>query len=147
MSYMFSNARLFSGDISNWDVSNARDMSGMFRGAYSFNGDISKWDVSRVSKMDNMFRGASLFARKLCGSAWVHSKASKSAMFADSPGSISTRVCTTTPSAWTHVSANSKITVKNPSFDGVSGWQGLEDNNPDSVASKEIQVNTVSMID
>ena len=93
MSYMFSNARLFSADISKWDVSNVHDMSGMFHGAKSFNGDISKWEVSRVSKMDNMFRGASLFTRKLCGAAWVHSNARKTDMFAGSSGSISRTVC------------------------------------------------------
>merc|ERR1719201_2149845 len=50
--------------------------------------------------MDNMFRGAGVFTRKLCGSAWVHSKASKSTMFTGSSGSISRTVCTTTPSAF-----------------------------------------------
>ena len=125
MSNMFSDAREFRGDISKWDVSNVRDMSGMFhwakafnsdlskwevssvtnmpdmfRHAQSFNGDISKWDVSSVSNMDSMFQGASLFTRKLCGAAWVHSKARKAVMFAGSSGSISRTVCTATTSTF-----------------------------------------------
>ena len=47
----------FNGDISNWDVSNVKNMESMFY--YSQftceNGDISKWDVSNVQYMDYMF--------------------------------------------------------------------------------------------
>ena len=100
MSEMFSWAKSFNSDLSKWDVSSVTDMPGMFRVARSFNADISKWDVSSVGNMDYMFRGAMLFKRNLCGAAWVHSKASKSVMFADSPGSISRTVCTTTPSVF-----------------------------------------------
>lgn len=46
MSYMFHNST-FNGDISRWDVSNVRRMPFMFMGSY-FNGNISKWDVSNV---------------------------------------------------------------------------------------------------
>ena len=119
MSNMFFDAKFFRGDISKWDVSNVRDMSGMFMGAKGFNsdlskwevsrvtnmpsmfrnarsfdGDISKWDVSRVINMDYMFSSAASFKQKLCGTAWVHSKASKAVMFAGSPGAISRTVCT-----------------------------------------------------
>ncbi len=45
-------------DISEWDVSNVKDMLGMFYGS-SFNGDISKWNVSSVTDMSGMFWGAS----------------------------------------------------------------------------------------
>ena len=113
MSSMFLGAQLFNGDISKWDVSSVSAMSGMFRWAPSFNGDISKWDVSRVTKMDCMFFGAKVFnidlskwdvsnvknmdsmfksavsfKQELSGAAWVHSKANKKHMFADSSGSI-----------------------------------------------------------
>ena len=44
----------FNGDISNWDVSNVKDMSLMFADS-PFNGDISKWNVSNVSDMRDMF--------------------------------------------------------------------------------------------
>ena len=39
--------------------------------------------------MENMFLRASAFNQKLCGDAWVQSKADKSDMFTDSPGLIS----------------------------------------------------------
>jgi surface protein len=58
MSGMFERAFSFNGDISKWDVSNVKDMSHMFERAESFNGDISKWDVSNVKYMHNMFDGA-----------------------------------------------------------------------------------------
>ena len=37
----------FNTDISNWNVSNVKDMNSMFYGS-KFNGDISKWDASNV---------------------------------------------------------------------------------------------------
>lgn len=56
MSKMF-NESPFNGDISQWDVSNVKNMKQMF--CYSkFNGDISKWDVSNVKDMDSMFTNA-----------------------------------------------------------------------------------------
>lgn len=47
----------FNGDISEWDVSNVKNMNVMF--CYSTftgeNGDISEWDVSNVKTMHNIF--------------------------------------------------------------------------------------------
>ena len=71
-------------------------MEGMFLHAPVFNRDISKWDVSRVTSMDGMFLAATSFTQRLCGAAWVHSKAKKDLMFEGSPGSISQRVCALT---------------------------------------------------
>ena len=42
-------------DISNWDVSNVKDMTCMFSECISFNCDLSKWNVSNVKDMDKMF--------------------------------------------------------------------------------------------
>ena len=70
----------------------------MFYGATSFKGDLSKWDVSSVTNMNNMFTDAKSFKQKLCGLAWIHSKASKNLMFEGSPGSISRTVCEAAPS-------------------------------------------------
>ena len=94
MTVMFLGAKSFDSDISEWDVSRVAVMYGMFSLAASFNRDISKWDVSHVTNMGTMFRGATSFKRKLCGAAWVNSKASKPLMFEDSFGSISETVCT-----------------------------------------------------
>ena len=65
----------------------------MFFGAKSFNSDVSKWDVSSVNDMNGMFRNAALFTQKLCSAAWVHSKATKNAMFEGTAGSILPVVC------------------------------------------------------
>lgn len=47
----------FNGDISDWNVSNVRDMEMMF--SYSvFNGDLSKWNVRNVRIMEKMFEGS-----------------------------------------------------------------------------------------
>ena len=58
MSSMFSEAKAFNQDISNWDVSSVKNMSNMFRYAESFNQDIGNWDVSSVKDMNHMFSGA-----------------------------------------------------------------------------------------
>ena len=73
-------------------------MMAMFFHAESFNHDLSKWDVSSVTDMERMFTYAVSFRRKLCGATWVHSKAGKDQMFAESPGSIARVACKTAPS-------------------------------------------------
>jgi surface protein len=58
-SHVFSNSK-FNGNISDWDVSNAINMTSMFYNC-SFtgeNGDISDWDVSNVESMQYMFEDA-----------------------------------------------------------------------------------------
>jgi surface protein len=41
-------ASKFNGDISNWDVSNVKDMSKMFEDNKFFNSDISRWNPKNV---------------------------------------------------------------------------------------------------
>ena len=90
MSYLFSGATVFNGDISNWDVSKVTDMTAMLRYtdafnqdvsnwntsslgnavemfafARSFNQDVSNWDISGLSSTLNMFDGASSFNQNL----------------------------------------------------------------------------------
>ena len=60
MSFMFDTPN-FNGNISNWDVSSAENMSFMFSHAESFNQNLSDWDVSCVNNMEGMFMGASSF--------------------------------------------------------------------------------------
>jgi len=52
---MFSYATKFNGDVSDWDVSSVKDMSGMFGNATEFNGDVSSWNVSFVRYMNVSF--------------------------------------------------------------------------------------------
>ena len=80
MRVMFSNS-YFNQDISSWDVSNVKDMSGMF--SYSpFNQDISSWDVSNVKDMSGMFSESS-FNQDI--SSWdVSNVTNMSGMFRDS---------------------------------------------------------------
>jgi surface protein len=71
-------------------------MNRMFSDARLFSSDVSIWDVSSVIAMDYMFWNAAGFQRKLCRPVWLQSKASKSDMFTGSAGSISQIVCTAT---------------------------------------------------
>ena len=51
---------LFNGDISQWDVSNVRDMWGMFYGCKSLTTlDLSSFNTSRVDNMCDMFENCS----------------------------------------------------------------------------------------
>ena len=61
MSAMFRRATNFTGDLSNWDVSNVPWMVATFQNASSFNGDISMWDIGDVNSIRFMFDGASSF--------------------------------------------------------------------------------------
>ena len=58
MSYLFYGSKLseFNGNISEWDVSNVKDMRGMF--AYSnFNQDISSWKINKDCNTNHVFEG------------------------------------------------------------------------------------------
>ena len=55
---MFIDARIFNGDIGNWDVSNVIHMGNMFLRAHVFNQNIGGWNVSNVIYMDTMFSRA-----------------------------------------------------------------------------------------
>ena len=52
---MFLGCQSFNQDISNWDVSNVRNMRSMFYGCKDFNQDISDWDVSKVKDIRCIF--------------------------------------------------------------------------------------------
>ena len=57
----------FNEDISNWDTSNVKNMTGMFQcnnpslAPTFFNQNIGSWDVSSVENMSAMFAGATNF--------------------------------------------------------------------------------------
>ncbi len=54
---MFCKAKHFNHDISNWDVSEIRDMREMFSGCENFNQPLDRWNVFKVENMYNMFVG------------------------------------------------------------------------------------------
>ena len=60
----FYYASQFNGDLSSWDVSSVTNMGYMFGSAYLFNGDLSKWDVSSVTTFNGMFSWAHSFEGK-----------------------------------------------------------------------------------
>ena len=74
MSYMFYMCKELKsvGNISGWDVSNVTDMSSMFYGCTYFNQDISDWNVSNVTDMQFMFYGCKKFNQDI--SNWDVSK-------------------------------------------------------------------------
>ena len=59
-------------DISEWDVSNVRDMGQMFMWCERFNCDISEWNVSNVDNTSYMFYNCQIFNSNL--SDWNVSK-------------------------------------------------------------------------
>lgn len=72
LSYTFTNAKAFEGDISNWDTSAVTTMESMFQGAELFDGAINtkidalpSWDTTNVTNMKNMFNGATKFNQPL----------------------------------------------------------------------------------
>jgi len=62
---MFSYAISFTQDISEWDVSHVKNMSGMFFGAHRYNRNLIGWDLDSVITMSRMFREAYSFNQDL----------------------------------------------------------------------------------
>ena len=55
-SYMFSQCKLFNGDLSNWDVSNIKDLTGMFQYCYKFTGNgLENWNTSSFESLNGTF--------------------------------------------------------------------------------------------
>ena len=61
MSGMFAGYENFNCDLSKWDVHNVKTMEYMFYNCRNFNCDLSKWNVSNVTNMKYMFRNCSKF--------------------------------------------------------------------------------------
>ena len=56
MNYMFVECNRFNCDLSNWDISNVTDLSVMFYCCKNFKGKgLENWDVSNVKDMHYMF--------------------------------------------------------------------------------------------
>lgn len=60
------NGTVWDGDISEWDVSNVKDMQFMFLYSYftGKNTDFTLWDISNVENMMGMFQGSELSKAK-----------------------------------------------------------------------------------
>ena len=59
---MFSAAKEFNQDISNWNTSKVSNMWLMFGLAQAFEGKgLEKWNVEKVTNMKQMFQNASSF--------------------------------------------------------------------------------------
>ena len=61
MSCVFSNCNDFNADLSHWNVSKVEDMSGMFNNCKKFNQNLSTWNVSGVYNMESMFENCGCF--------------------------------------------------------------------------------------
>ena len=57
---VFDNKNGYTGDISEWDVSNVTNFSYLFRSS-DFAGDISKWDLSSATTIDGIFSSNTSF--------------------------------------------------------------------------------------
>lgn len=83
MSELFYNRNGFNQDISNWDVSNVKNMSKMFYNT-AFNRPIEIWDVGNVENMELMFGKARRFNTDI--SSWDVSNVSNMyGMFFETP--------------------------------------------------------------
>lgn len=76
----------FYGDVSGWDMSNAKIVDWMFKGCENFDCDISRWDMSNVETCRGMFSGCKAFFQDL--TKWnmknVRFKKDRHYMFEDS---------------------------------------------------------------
>ena len=61
MTSMFYCCKKFDCDLSNWNVSNVINMGYMFYNCKNFNCDLSNWDVSKVKNMNYMFYNCKKF--------------------------------------------------------------------------------------
>lgn len=65
MSELFKDATNFNEPLNTWDVSQVRYMREMFKNASSFNQPLNLWDVSHVNDMSGMFKNATSFNQPL----------------------------------------------------------------------------------
>lgn len=54
----------FNGDISKWNMSNAKELRSVFCGAINFNCDLGNWDLSKCTCLNHAFAAAPKFEGK-----------------------------------------------------------------------------------
>ena len=60
--YMFSDKKVFTDSLLDWDVSNIVDMEGMFNGCTQFNSYLGNWCVTKIKEKPYLFdQGARLY--------------------------------------------------------------------------------------
>ena len=64
MENMFEKS-VFNNDLSQWNVSNVKNMNRMFENSL-FNQDISTWDIVNIEHMENMFYNSMYSWEKPC---------------------------------------------------------------------------------
>ncbi|WP_161436375.1 BspA family leucine-rich repeat surface protein [Poritiphilus flavus] len=82
MSFIFSGATVFNGNIGSWNTNSVTDMRYMFSAARAFNQEIGSWNTGSVTEMRYMFSNASAFNSNI--GLWNTAKVSNmSGMFSD----------------------------------------------------------------
>ena len=76
---MFKDAKLFHGNVRNFDMSAITDFSEIFMNAARFNKDLSSWDVRKATTLKSLFHGAACFNQNL--SSWDIQSVSTAAGF------------------------------------------------------------------
>jgi surface protein len=67
LSYMFHRCRRFNSDVSRWNILNATSFSHMFAGCEVFNSDVSRWNTARAVDMSFMFNDCRAFNSDVSG--------------------------------------------------------------------------------
>ena len=64
MRCMFEQCKKFNCDLNNWNVSNVINMESMFENCKNFNCNLSKWNIHKVKYMNYMFDGCTSLKNK-----------------------------------------------------------------------------------
>lgn len=98
MSNMLSDIMTSSFDLSSWDVSNVKNMSGMFYNCYKTKSiNLSNWDTSNVVNMSDMFRSCRDLS-KLDITGWNTSKVNYIGRMFDGCVNLSSELTISNPS-------------------------------------------------
>ncbi len=84
LSDMFRNNKMFNQNINNWKFRKLKNLHTTFLGATSFNQPLNKWNVSNVDNFTQMFKDATSFNQNI--SNWIiNDTANKQELFYNCP--------------------------------------------------------------